>query len=149
MRVRNAETGDLDWVVGQLKQFSRFFGSKYSLFEDEEFARQGLAKMMSGQLLTVAVTDAGDLAGFLGAAAGPHYLNPKIRVLAELFWWVHEDHRGSSAGARLLNEFVRWGRLHVEWIQVSLLEGLSPIKESSLLKRGFKLVERSYVLEVA
>ena len=30
-------------------------------------------------------------------------------VLTELFWWVTPEHRGSSAGARLLEEFLAFG----------------------------------------
>lgn len=48
----------------------------------------------------------------------------------------------------LLNEFVAFGHANADWIALSLIEGASPVKQSSLVKRGFHLHESSYLLEV-
>ena len=38
MRIRFAEQNDMDWLISQLKLFSAFYGSAYSLFGDEEYS---------------------------------------------------------------------------------------------------------------
>lgn len=147
MRVRRAQDADLDWLVGQLRAFSTFFGGARPLLEDEGYARFQLLAMIEGHLVLVAEREDGELLGFIAGFVGPHPYNPSLRVLSEAFWWVAEPHRGGHVGAILLEAFVAWGRANVDWVTMALERG-SPVKEDSLLRRGFRLQERNYLLEV-
>lgn len=86
--------------------------------------------------------------GFVGGYSIPHPFNPDIKLLSEMFWWVSEEHRGSRAGLMLLNAFTSYGKEHADWVTMAI-EHNSPINERALTKRGYKLQERSYLLEVS
>lgn len=136
----------MDWLVSQLREFSAFFGTKKSLYGTEENARLGITNMINGHIVLVAERE-GQLLGFIAGVITPHMFNPNIRVLAETFWWVAEEHRGSRAGLMLLNEFMDYGTANCDWITFAL-EHHSPVDEKCLLRRGFHLQERSYLMEV-
>lgn len=145
--VSRADESHLDWIVGQLKQFSQFYGTKRSLYENEDFARGGMLAMMGQHLVLVAVDEGVGPVGFIAGVFTPHMMNPSIRVLAETFWWVAEEHRGSRAGLLLLNEFIAFGKENADWILFAL-ETHSPVREDVLVRRGFHLQERNYLYEV-
>lgn len=144
--VRRAVDSDLDWILSQLKIFAPLYGTKRSLYGDESYAREGLRRTMESHLLLVAVRGE-TLMGFIAGIVSPHLYNPAIRILCELFWWVSEDFRLTPAAALLFSEFVRWGKENCDWITFGVTE-TTPIKETSLLRRGFQLQERSYLMEV-
>lgn len=138
---------DLDWLIGQLKQFSNFFDTRKNLFPSEDHARQGISNLVNNHVCFIAdQTDVGPI-GFIAGLIGPHLFNPKIRMLTELFWWVDEQFRGGRAGLMLLNHFTDWGKKHCDWIVMSI-ETHSPVNTKCLSKRGFKLKEQSYLMEV-
>ena len=148
--IRPGRPEDIDWLLGQLKNFSDFFGTKLSLFgADEDYSRFVIQSFMSEPhvLLIAEKEDVGPI-GFVAGIVTPHLFNPAIKVLAESFWWVDEAHRGSRAGLMLLNDFIAWGKTRVDWITFAL-EEKSPVNEKALLKRGFRLQERSYLMEIS
>ena len=136
MRVRPAVEADLDWLLSQLKDFSKFCGTKIPLFDDEGFARQMMINMMQNHVVLVAEKDGIGLMGLIAGLFTPHVFNPKIRVLAETFWWVPPEHRGTRAGLMLLNEFIDYGKRCADWITCAL-EEKSPVKDRFLTDRGF------------
>lgn len=144
--VRRAEQEDTPWLLQQLQAFDAFFGSSRSLFPDVSYAEATLFTLIDSQPFWVA-DDANGPVGFIAGVLAPHYLNPAIRQLTELFWWVTKEARGSRAGALLLAEFMAFGKANADWI-VMTLEAESPIDPASLINRGFRLKESSYLLEV-
>lgn len=147
MQVRPASRGDLPWLLTQCRAFARFYGSGMSLFPGDDAATATLSVLIETQPFFVA-EDAHGPAGFIVGLLSPHWMNQRIRTLAELLWWVAEDRRGSSAGARLLDTFIAFGRDHADWISFTL-EAASPVKHATLERRGFRLHERAFLLEVA
>lgn len=145
--VRPAIVEDLDWLIEQLKSFSRFFGSKIPLYKSEHFAREAMTKMMTDHMVFVAWKEGIGPVGFIAGFVIPHIFNPTIRVLNETFWWVPEEHRGTRAGYLLLKAFIDFGKEHADWILFTL-EDNSPVNEVALLNRGFKLKEKSFLMEV-
>lgn len=144
--VRRAKSEDVGYLVAQLKEFSVFFGTRRPLFPTEEFASVSMLGFIENHLVLIAERG-GEQIGFIAGMITPHAFNPEIKVLLEMFWWVNELHRGSRAGLLLLEEFTAWGRANVDWILMGL-EAKSPVNEKVLTKRGFKLHERSFLLEV-
>lgn len=146
IKVRHAASEDVDWIVSELKKFSEFYGTQRELFLNEENSKPLVQMWVSEHLVLVAERES-QLLGFIAGLVHPHLYNPEIQVLSELFWWVPEEYRNTRAGALLLNEYMMWGKKNTNWITMTL-EHNSPVNEKSLFKRGFKLVEKSYLLEV-
>lgn len=150
--VRRADLTDIPWLLDQLRAFDTFFASKHRLFPTEEVARAFLEALIgdADQPFFIAQNDV--RTGFIGGTIGPHYLNPDLVVLTELFWWVVPAHRGSSAGGRLLVEFEEFGRQRGAQLicmtleQRTIDEGL--IDPRSLVARGYVEKERAYLLEL-
>lgn len=147
MIIRKALATDIPWLVEQLKEFSKFFGGKFSLFPGEDEAAKILNMLIATQPFWVAQLVDETRVGFVAGVLHPHLLNPALIVLTELFWWVVPEHRGGRAGLQLLNELHHFGLQHADWI-VFTLEAESPVNPQTLERRGFRLKERNYILEV-
>lgn len=144
--MRAATPDDLDWLVQQLRAFSKFYGTKRQLFGDESFVRSGMLTLIDKHLVIIAEKDMVGPVGFIAGLVTPHTFNPDVRVLCEYFWWVDEAHRGGRAGYLLFEAFLDWGRKNADWITFAVEEH-SPLSEDVLVKRGFHLQEKSYLLE--
>lgn len=146
MSIRRAGVEDLEWLIVELRKFAAFFGTKKSIFGPEEYVRSALALLIEKQIVFVAERiDVGPM-GFVAGLLQPHTFNPEVTVLSELFWWVKEEHRGSRAAAMLLKAFVNFGKANADWITFGL-EVHSPVNANALVKRGFKLQERAFLME--
>lgn len=134
-------------MLDQLRQFSQFVGTKRPLFADEGFAREKMISMIREHVVLVAEKDTQRM-GVIAGILVPHFMNPKIRVLAEMFWWVQPEHRQTRAGLLLLKEFIRYGKEAADWITFAL-EHNSPVRDETLLRHGFSPLERNFILEVS
>lgn len=146
IKIRRAQAEDIPWLLVELKKFAEIHDSRASVI-DEETAPDLIKALVEQQVVFIA-EKSGEQLGFIGGVLMPHYFNPKIKVLAETFWWVAEEHRGSRAALLLMKEFVEYGKVHADWITMAL-EALSPVNEKCLTKRGFKLQERAFLMEVS
>lgn len=144
--IRPAVPSDVDWLITQVKAFATFNQTKFFLFGSEEEARAGLLGLMAQHFMRIAEKD-GVRLGFIAAYITTHPYNRKIRLLSEAFWWVDERHRFSSAGHRLLDDFIEFGKANADWITFSLLVN-SPVNDKILTKRGFEKHEIAYLMEV-
>lgn len=148
MQLRKADLGDLGWLLKQLRAFDEFQGTKRSLFpENAEEAVTLLETLIQTQPFIIAEDFAGPV-GFIAGVLQPHPYNKAVRMLSELFWWVDPRYRGSTAGARLLEAFVAYGKTNADMI-VMTLEAKSPVDPRSLERKGFRLYEQNFMLEVA
>lgn len=148
MQTRFATLHDIPWLLEQLWAFNEFVNTKKSLIPVEEGrATDMVAYLIQEHYFIIAETTGGLSVGFLAATRAPHLFNPDIMVMTELFWWVIPEFRGTSAGATLIAEYIKYGKDHADWVTIAL-EHNSPLKPESLTKRGFTLKETSYLLEV-
>lgn len=146
VKIRRATEEDIPWLINELRQFAQFFGTKLSLL-DEETAPLGLSRLILNHPFFVAEKESVGPVGFLSGLLSPHAFNPKITQLTEVFWWVSEEHRQSKAGLLLFQEYVAFGKANADWINCTLEVG-SPVKDAFLERQGFRLQERSFILEV-
>lgn len=146
--VRPATESDLPWLLIQLKAFSEFFKSNIELFAGEDDAREKMREVIRAHVVFVAERYDGTRMGFTGGLLTPHFMNHKITTLTELFWWVDPVHRNSRAGLMLLEAFTDYGRAHANWIMFSLQDN-SPVSDRCLTRRGYRLKERAYLMEVS
>lgn len=145
--VRRATADDIGWLTGELRAFSRFYGTDKPLFGDEAHVAATLPILVRDHLVLIAESPT-DRLGFIGAIVTPHMFNPQIRTLVEMFWWVSEAHRGTRAAVLLLDAYLAYGRENADWVTMAL-EHHSPVSDKHLIKRGFRCRERSYLLEVS
>lgn len=145
--IRRAELKDIEAVLIELKKFSDFFNSKYQLFGDDDAYNHKVLSILIDRHVFYVAEKSEEIIGFITGTVSPHFFNPMINVLTELFWWMREDHRHSFAGARLFYEFMAYGKKNCQWI-IMTLEEHSPVKKQTLLSRGFKLKESAFIMEI-
>lgn len=149
MTIRRAKAKDIPWLAGELRAFDEFFPAERSLYPGDGTVAYNLEQLMNrDDIVFLVATNEVQPIGFILGAKIAHFFNPAIVVLQELLWWVSPEFRGSSAGLRLLHEFVDIGKLEeVDWITCSLETG-SPVNPNALERRGFRLLERSFLMEL-
>lgn len=150
MHVRLANSADKDWLKAQLKEFADFFGTKKSLFGAPDHVDTGLEELIMRHLVLIAeasTPEGTERAGMIVGTIGPHMMNPEIRVLAEMFWWVSRKWRASRAAVMLLEAFIDYGKANADWITF-VLEDMSPVRDKTLERKGFRLKERMFLMEV-
>ena len=146
--IRHAKLKDLDGILADLKDFSAFYNSKFKMYgDDDEYSRKLVSSLIDDHAFFIAETSEGKLAGLICGVFSPHVYNPTIMCLTESFWWVKPAFRKSGAGLLLLNRFIEYGKEHAQWI-ICTLEDESPVHPVTFYKRGFKLKEQSFLLEV-
>lgn len=149
LSIRPANTGDdLPWLLAQLRAFADFYGTHRSLFPADETHATHVLELLITEHVFLIADKGGWRVGFIAGTLMPHFFNPALRELREVFWWVDPAHRGSRAGLVLLDAFTAHGRAHADVVWMSL-EHHSPVNDGSLTKRGFVPRESSYLLEVA
>lgn len=149
MNVRDAAEEDVGWMLKELEEFGKFFGSTVIVFEPE-YAREFLPIFIRDHLCLVAVDDSGAPYGFLGAFVNPHPYSPKVCTVAEAFFWVKKERRGGRAAVMLMDEYVKRAResdVRPMLVTMSKLSN-SPLSPESLEKRGFHKHEESYIMEL-
>lgn len=147
VEVRKGTLEDIDYILSELKGFAKFYGTKKSLFGDDfDYMKATMSNIITNGVVFLAWRGEVRM-GFIIGLSIPHPWNPKIKLLAESFWWVEEQYRMSRAGLMLLDRFTEWGNDNVDWITFSL-EHHSPVKDTCLLRRGYKLQEYNYLREV-
>lgn len=145
--IRKAEEKDLPSIMEEIKIFSKFQDDKISMYGDDDYSKAYIAELVKTHLFLVSVDENDSLVGFISGWLTPHMFNPEIRTLVEAFWWVKEKHRRTKAGKELLDAFVKYGKENVDWV-VCTIEHNSPVNNDVFLKRGFKLKETSFLMEV-
>lgn len=157
IRVRRANVLDLDWILDELRQFDQWANFRQSLFPADRGVAYGkLSAMLDlGHPVLIAEDHAtldqsgrGTPLGFIIGLIHEHFFNPDLRWATELFWWVSEQHRGTSAGAHLFIAFERWAETAGCHAIVMALEHESPIKPDSLVRRGYRPRESTFLKEL-
>jgi len=145
--VRKAETKDIEWMLGELEIFSKFFGTKKELYSEKNkgYLSSFLTKLIQDHVFFIAEKDR-DPMGFISGFYSHHVYNPEILTLTEAAWWVKEKYRGSRAGLSLFNQFASEGEKNADWITFTI-EDHSPLSDRFLLRRGFIPKEKSYLKE--
>ena len=142
---RRAVQTDVNWLFQCCVDFAKFYGSKISLAGNPEYGKQFLSMLVDKHYVLIGLKH-NMAAGFIAGMISPHHFNPNITQMTELLWWVPEEHRNTGIGMKLFEEFLEYGNTHCDWVTMTL-EANSPVKDTFLLKRGFHLQEKAYLME--
>jgi len=146
-RIRSSESPDIPWLVPQLFAFLASTGLPFN--PTREHAEAALKRLMDRGVVLVAEDEkTGELMGTIGGTIDWHLFDPSVLVLAELWWWVPQEHRGSDAGLLLLQAFRQRGLEDVDVITMSTLETTHPGIGRHLEAMGFQRREQAYMLFV-
>jgi hypothetical protein len=146
IEIKPATLDDLDWIVSELETFSSHHKRKYRFWSDEDYARKFMTEQITNHLVLLAWSGAVRI-GFVSGWVMNHALNPNIRLLTEVFWWVVPTERKSGAGLKLLEKFTEWGEDNCDLINFTLSRD-TEMSDRSLLKLGYGIDEVVFYKEV-
>ncbi len=145
MIVRDATEDDYDDLLRMGREFVAEAGrgeidDDTLLMTLESLKEQGILK----------VCENGTVCGAAGALVFPHYWNRGEMIAQELFWWVDEAKRGTSAGLRLLVALENEARdLGAKELLMLCLERVDGDKVANMYERlGYEPLERTYTKEL-
>lgn len=144
MEIRPAKLSDIPFILGELKKFDRQGGVR-SIYPGDDYAAGAAENLIRKHRFQIA-DDGKRQLGFLAAMVMPHWMNPAVRTAAELFWWVGEEYRGSSAGIRLLKDYSQWAKSNVDWA-TACLQHNSPVRDETMERNGFKKYETTFLMD--
>jgi len=116
---------------------------------DAKAAKEAIASLLEHGAVLVA-TNENEVIGALVGMVSSMWFNPDLRIATELGWWVKDEHRGGSAGIKLLRAFEDFGRRNgASMCALSdlVIDGDAPA--GPLFKKlGYVIVERSHLKEI-
>lgn len=142
MELRNLSLDNIQWVV----ETAAVRMLKEELERPELVNIDSLWRLMSVMLrdgTCWVVEDDGECVGVLGSVLTPSMFNHNYMTLAEVFWYVLPEFRQTRAGVLLLNAVEKKAEEVADELIFSLLPA-SPLKDCSLEKRGYKMVEKVF-----
>lgn len=112
---------------------------------DDKSATQVLTVIIAGGGIGLLAEKDDELIGMLLALCVPYMWDKSKLVMTEIAYWVEPEHRGSTAGYRLLKEYLKicdemkeQGRIH--FCTMSQMEG----QELNYSKFGLRPVEHTW-----
>lgn len=150
--IRAATHRDIPPCLRHLELFARSFPAQRSLWPGIEEAEAVLRAMVERDDFIVLVAELeidpvhSEVVGLIAGVCSTHFFNPAITVCTELFWWVDPPYRGTRAGAMLLEAYLQTSCARADW-NIFTLERNSPVRDETLLRRGFVPTERNFLYE--
>jgi GNAT superfamily N-acetyltransferase len=149
MKIRRATVLDTEWALNLGIQFLKEAQAHRIDEIDDEHLYLRAAEILDSGVVFIAENDNSERVGALACIVAPAVWFPEDE-LHELFWYVLPEHRGTSAGLRLLKAFIDYGKAHESVRKIILLRrDDSPLSKDAYSKRGFSpSKESSWFMEV-
>lgn len=106
MIVRHATPFDIPSLINLLREYRSHTPLQFlNEANDERYITTMLTEIISGKGVAL-IAENGGVFGMLLATIHPSQWSPKHLLLTELAYWVNPEHRGGTAGYRLLAMYV-------------------------------------------
>jgi N-acetylglutamate synthase-like GNAT family acetyltransferase len=151
MKIRHANKFDFPEIVAMLHRFKMQGPTEISNnFDNETHVATVYAHIIAGKGLALVAEKEGKLAGMLIGIVDSLVWDPDTRVLREIVYWVDEEYRGSTAGYRLLAQYVKECDEMVENGRITAYSMVKMTNSPDLKfeKFGFKKTEEVWVAGV-
>ena len=145
MKIRVANKFDLPQLKRMLWNYHDSGNIKGLDITSEETGLRILSMILAGGGIALVSEKDNELTGMLLAVRSPFLWDNTKTIMTEIAYWVEEKHRGSTAGYRLLKEYVeRCDELKdlnkISNYTISQMEG----QELNYSRFGFKPIEHTW-----
>ena len=108
--IREATPVDFPSILNMLRQYRKAAPMEFLLEADnEQHIVNQLTEFVSGRGLVLVSEKNVEITGMLIAVIDKSFWHPAKQLMIEVAYWVQPDFRGSTAGYRLLKEYVKRG----------------------------------------
>lgn len=145
--VRLATHEDIPVLLEFASKFHRmspYGGLSFSHEKGSVFLKTVIEGSLRDFVCLVALNDSKPIGFLVGAANEPVFSGD--RIATELGWWIEEESRGTRASMLIYAAYEDWAkRVDCVAVQGAYLPGVSTDLEKFYKKRGYHLVESSYL----
>ena len=143
-KVRKANKDDSQWIIEVAAK--RMVEDEYQRPElyNKSTMEALLNSCLDNGLVLLAEKD-GERGGVIIGIVTNHPFNNEIKVLTELVWYILPEYRKSRMSVMLLDSYTKEAKGLADEATFSLLP-TSNIKEESMQKRGYELMENGYLM---
>ena len=107
MKIRHADPWDISTICDMLRNYrSATPWRRLAEVDDEEWVTKLLTGILAGAGVVFLAEEKDNTVGMLIAIKNTNIWDPKLYVLNELAYWVEPQHRGTSAGYKLIKTYV-------------------------------------------
>jgi len=148
MRVRHATPFDIPSLINLLREYRSHTPLQFlNEADDERYIATMLTEIISGKGIAL-VAENGGIFGMLLANIHPSQWSPKHLLLTELAYWVNPEHRGGTAGYRLLAMYVAEAKQLKETGRICnfFISKMVNSPDLSYGKLGFEKLEEFWVI---
>lgn len=145
--IRQANKFDIPRIIEMLWNYHDHGNLPDMEISSDESAKKILITIIAGAGIALVSEKNNELTGMLLAICTPYMWDHSRLVMTEIAYWVEEEHRGTSAGYRLMKEYLRLcdemkesGR--IQFCTMSQMEG----QELNYSRFGFKPIEHTWSL---
>lgn len=105
--IRKASRHDIPALLDMLRDYRQATPLEFLKdADDAEYVGQMLLELIAGKGVVFLAEQDGKAIGMMIAAVMPSIWSPKHLVLTEFAYWVSPEHRGGTAGYRLLRAYL-------------------------------------------
>jgi L-amino acid N-acyltransferase YncA len=108
MKIRLADVWDTEEIMTMLNHYRQSSPLAFHKKSSEVRARQILAQIFAGLGIVLVSEDDAGLTGMIIAIKNSNVWDEDVLVMNELAYWVEPEHRGTSAGYRLIKSYQEY-----------------------------------------
>lgn len=145
--MRLANKFDIPQVIEMLKEYRNAAPIEIlNQANDKQYVEQLLSNLIAGSGFIVVAEKNNILIGMLIAAIFPNIWNPKVNQCSEIAYWVKPEHRGGTAGYRLIKEYTKEcdKLIEIGRIQISTISKMVNSPDLKYNKFGFSKLEETW-----
>jgi len=146
--IRLANKFDIESIIELLKKYREFAPlDAMKKANNKEYIEKLITEIIVGSGYIFLAEKNKVIIGMLIAAKFPNVWNPEAKQLSELAYWVEPEHRGSSAGYRLIETYIRRSEKlkaegEIDFYTISKMVNSPDLKFNKL---GFGKLEETWV----
>jgi N-acetylglutamate synthase-like GNAT family acetyltransferase len=147
LQIRKATPVDMPQLLDMLRKYREHTPLDFLAEADNVmYITQMLSEIMAGRGV-VLVAEKDGLIGMLIAGVHPSRWSPSHLLLTELAWWVDPEHRGGTAGHRLLKRYLAEAEKMKEEGRICnfFISKMSNSPDLDYSRFGFKYLEEFWV----
>jgi GNAT superfamily N-acetyltransferase len=147
--IRLATKWDRDAVVGMLNHYKLQSPIEFQRVADDSQAYTIFDNIYAGAGVCFVSEDKGVVNGFLMAVRNPNVWDPLHYALQELAYWVEPEHRGGTAGYKLLKTYRDYcaDLLAEQKITYYTVTKMSNSPDLKYDKFGFEKLEETWMIQ--
>lgn len=147
MIIRNATEADIEFIVQEGIKFIQYHPANLGKNIDVNYLF-GLGMSLIKDHIVLIAEEGDNKLGMIGGMIVPNIYNPNYLGLQELFWWVKEGHRNTSAAMKLFRAFEKIAKeLKMDFISM-VSTVYTPQLEKVYKRSNYFPVESAYMKEL-